>query len=338
MPHVCKALAELRGTQLINGYGPTENTTFTTCYRIPVDFSAAEPRVPIGLPISGSRIAIVDERLVPVPAGVEGELVALGGGLALGYLNKPALTQERFIDIRTTDGQDIRGYRTGDRVVQRPDGLVDYLGRFDDQVKIEGHRIEPAEIERVIARFPGIRECRVLVRSGPAGQKRLAAYVVANDSPQQRELRNWLAGILPAYMVPHYLFMLRALPTNANGKLDKDALPDPSSRTVVAPMEGRSEKFATLSQAWEEILGQPPSSVDINFFDAGGTSLDAVRLHAMLCRRYMRELCPTFVFEHATIRRQADALMPAHLDDEPARGRGLQRRIALERGARARRL
>lgn len=337
VPHVCKALAALKGTQLINGYGPTENTTFTTCFRIPADFSAAERRVPIGVPVSGTQIVIVDQQLRPVPIGVEGELVALGEGLARGYLNKPTLTQERFVEIHATNGPGIRGYRTGDRVVQRVDGLIDYLGRFDDQVKIDGHRIEPGEIERVIGKFPGIKECRVLVRAGPAGQKRLAAYVVATSSLQQHELRNWLTEMLPAFMVPHYLFLLDALPTNANGKLDKAALQDPFERSAAASIEGGSLEFAAVGAAWEEILGQRPASEDINFFDAGGTSLDAIRLYDLLSKRFSRELVPTFVFEHTTIRDQAEALRPTERNDEPTSGRGRQRRNAIARVARGRR-
>ena len=321
VPHVCKALAELKGTQLINGYGPTENTTFTTCFRIPADFSSVEHRVPIGVPVSGTEIAIIDEQLRQVPDGVEGELIALGEGLALGYLNKPALTRERFIEITATNGSAARGYRTGDRVVRRVDGLIDYLGRFDDQVKIDGHRIEPGEIERVICELPGIRECRVLVRSGPAGQKRIAAYVVPIDSAQQHDLRHRLTEIFPAFMMPHYLFLLDALPTNANGKLDKAALPDPFEQTAAAPIGSGSQEFAAVSKAWEEILGQRPSSEDLNFFDAGGTSLDAVRLYELLSKRFVRELAPTFVFEHTTIRRQAEALKPTQRDDAHADGR-----------------
>ena len=334
VPHVRKALTALKDTQLINGYGPTENTTFTTCFRIPPSFSGTERRVPIGEPVSGTQIAIVDERLRPVADGIEGELIASGQGLALGYLNKPQLTGERFVEIAAPDGRSARGYRTGDRVVKRADGLIDYLGRFDDQVKIDGHRIEPGEIERVIAELPGINECRVLVQTGPAGQKRLAAYVVVVEPSRQHGLRNRLAEILPAFMVPHYLFLLNALPTNANGKLDKAALPDPFAKTSTPLMDNSPQGFALVGDAWEEILGQRPASEDINFFDAGGTSLDAVRLYESLCRRFVSKLAPTFVFEHPTIKRQAEALRPASQDSERAGGRGQQRRNAFVRTAR----
>jgi hypothetical protein len=267
---------------------------------------------------------------------MEGELIALGSGLALGYLNRPDLTRERFVEIAMPGRPPARGYRTGDRVVRRADGLIDYLGRSDDQVKIEGHRIEPGEIERVITGLPGIRECRVLVRSGPAGQKRLAAYVVAADPAEPRDLRSRLAKILPAFMVPHYFFFLRALPTNANGKLDKAALPDPFAKAAAGPVAGLPQELADVGRAWEEILGRRPPSEDVNFFDAGGTSLDAVRLHGLLSRQFSRRLAPTFVFENPTIRRQSDALGTVPGDPERASERGRQRRNAVARIARER--
>ncbi len=337
VPHVHKALTALKGIQLINGYGPTENTTFTTCFRIPADFSGAEPRVAIGVPISGTAVAIVDERLRPVPAGTEGELVALGEGLALGYLNKPTLTRERFVEITTADGVATRGYRTGDRAVLREDGLIDCLGRFDDQVKIDGHRIEPGEIERVISGIAGIKACRVLVLSAPAGQKRIAAYIAATDSEHKHSLRHRLAEVLPAFMVPHFLLFVDALPINANGKLDRAALPDPFKRTPAIPVGGRSPELAAVGDAWEEILGRSPASEEVNFFDAGGTSMEAVQLFELLSKRFARALDPTFVFEHTTIRQQAEALRSLERGDLQALGRGQQRRSAVARHARGHR-
>ena len=337
VPHVCKALARLKGTQLINGYGPTENTTFTACFRIPANFSDGARRVPIGVPVSGTQIAIVDEHMQPVPAGIEGELVAMGEGLALGYLNKPALTSERFVDVNLESGV-VRGYRTGDRVVQGGDGSIEFLGRFDDQVKIDGHRIEPGEIERVIATLPGIRDCRVLTQSGPGGRKRLVAYAVATDVARRKDLRLLLAAILPAFMVPHYFFFLEALPVTANGKLDRAALPDPFERIAAIPAGSRSTEVTTVGEAWAAILDKRPSSEDLNFFDAGGTSLEAVRLHELLSERFSCKLDPTFVFEYATISRQAEALKSLQRSDEQTGlgGRGQQRRNAVARSARGR--
>jgi amino acid adenylation domain-containing protein len=337
VPHVCKAMTELRGTQIINGYGPTENTTFTACYRIPEGFSHSEVRVPIGFPVSGTEVEIVDDALRPILAGAEGELVALGEGLALGYLNKPALDRERFVAITRLDGVTVRGYRTGDRVVRRADGLIDFLGRFDDQVKIDGHRIEPGETEQAIAALPAVKDCRVLVVTGPAGQKRLAAYVVGWDPARQGELRVLLSQALPAFMVPHYWFFLDRLPVNANGKLDRSALPDPFRATAVPAIEIRSPELAAVLESWMEVLGQLPGSEHVNFFDAGGTSLEAMRLHESLARRFSRDLSPAFVFEHPTARHQADALGFRDRESGETIGRGRQRRSAQVRSAGGRR-
>lgn len=335
VPHVRKAISALRDTQLINGYGPTENTTFTACHRIPRDLSDIEQRIPIGTPITGTSVVIVDELLQPVVAGVEGELVALGSGLAAGYLNKPELTAERFIQVALPDGTTQRGYRTGDRVVQRTDGLIDYLGRFDDQVKIEGHRIEPGEIERTIMRLPGIRDCRVLVRTGAAGQKRLAAYVATSSGdPIRTTLRQELAAKLPAFMVPHYMFFLEALPTNANGKLDKDALPDPFKQPTPAVPALLSGIAGLVARAWGEILNRPATSEEVNFFDAGGTSLEAVQLQELISTLCDQPLEPTFVFEYPTIKREVEALNSMKSVDSSALGRGQQRRSASMRRGR----
>jgi len=333
--HVTKALAALPGTQLINGYGPTENTTFTTCYRIPRDFPSDAPRVPIGSPIRGSEVVIVDDALRPLPKDAEGELIALGDGLALGYLNRPGLTTERFITVDRGDGRMEPGYRTGDRVMRRADGLIDYLGRDDDQIKIDGHRIEPGEIEREIALISGVRDCRVLVVKGPQGQKRLAAYVVADATTRGLNLRQLLGSKLPPFMVPHHVLFLDSLPINANGKLDRSALPDPF-RPIEDVTAGASGGAATVAGWWERILGRRVPSIDTSFFDAGGTSLEAVRLLELIERELGREIEPTFVFRYATIRRQADAITTLASDDAPAGGRGQLRRAALAQRHRGR--
>ncbi len=334
VPHVVKALGALKTTQLINGYGPTENTTFTTCYRIPADFSKSEPRVPIGLPISGTEVVVVNEQLQPVADGAEGELVAMGEGLALGYLNLPQLTCERFVEIGLNQNTRVRGYRTGDRAVRRSDGLIDYLGRFDDQVKIDGHRIEPGEIERVLANFAGVSDCRVLALTAPAGQKRLVAYIVASDELRTQNLKERLAGLMPGFMIPHHMMFVEALPLNANGKLDRSALPDPfrtEGQSVQIGMNpGTAARGTTLiAEGWQTVLGQSVTSADLNFFDAGGSSLDAVKLLEWLEKRLNRTLEPTFVFAHATIRRQADALLALEGPKAANTTRGELRRNAL---------
>ena len=326
--HVVRALALLPRVHLINGYGPTENTTFTTCYSIPHDFPSDAPNVPIGTPIAGTELMIVDDRLTPVGPGEEGELLALGGGLALGYLNQPELTAERFIEVRLPDGMRGRAYRTGDRVRCRADGAIEFLGRFDDQVKIDGHRIEPDEIRRVIETLDGVRECRVLVRKGPAGQKRLVAYVLLVRRGDA-DLRSVLQERLPPHMVPHYFYSLDEWPTNANGKLDVSALPDPFPKSNARAVVGAGSDL--VRQAWLDVLGRLPDSAESNFFDAGGTSLEAMRLHDLLEQRAAKALPPTFVFEHSTIAGQQAALASRGPGRAIERGRG-----ALRRAARAR--
>ncbi len=331
VPHVVRALAALPEVRLINGYGPTENTTFTTCYAIPRNFPADAASVPIGEPISGTGVLVVDEALEPVTPGEEGELLALGAGVALGYLNHPQQTAERFVSVAAGSGGRVRAYRTGDRVRQREDGVYEFLGRFDDQVKIDGHRIEPGEIRAAIEQLDGVRECRVLVRKGPAGQKRLAAYLLPSTL-SVADLRRQLAKRLPAYMIPHYFACLDSWPINANGKLDASALPDPFA---AAGPQGEAPGYDAVRQAWSAVLGRLPESPDTNFFDAGGTSLEAMQLHELLQQQAPVTLSSTFVFEHATIATQQAALAgPAARTAGP--GRGALRRAAQAARSRAR--
>jgi amino acid adenylation domain-containing protein len=335
VPHVVRALRALPEVRLINGYGPTENTTFTTCYRIPRDFPADAASVPIGAAVSGTQTLVVDEALRPTAMGEEGELLALGAGLAIGYLNRPELTAERFVTVTTASGARARAYRTGDRVRKSEDGLIEFLGRYDDQVKIDGHRIEPQEIRKEIERIDGVRECRVIVRQGPAGQKRLVAYTTAGG-PCAPDLRRLLRERLPAYMVPHYFHRVEGWPTNANGKLDVAALPDPfSSASGNAAARTGSD---LVREAWAEVLGRLPESPQASFFDAGGTSLEAMQLHELLEKRAARPLAPTFVFEHSTIAAQQAALSGPSPAPTATVSRGSMRRVAQARRRHARSL
>jgi len=309
VPHVHKALAELNGTQLVNGYGPTENTTFSTCYRIPKDLPRDAVSVPIGRPIRGTHVMVVDDALQPVAAGEKGELLTMGDGLAVGYLGQPGLTADQFVDVKGGDGTVHRAYRTGDWVVERPDGTLEFLGRRDEQVQIDGSRVEPREVETVIVGLPEVSECRVVTFSGPLGQVRLAAYVVLCEGRSVESLGQSVAAVLPAYMVPHHFVSLPSLPLNANGKLALDALPSPlPSGRVSGTSEAESPYLALAEQAWLEVLGCLPESAEVNFFDAGGRSLEAVMLHDLLERRLGVTLAPTFAFEFSTVRRQADEL------------------------------
>jgi amino acid adenylation domain-containing protein len=322
------ALEHGRPRHLLHVYGPTECTTFSTWHevdQVPADADS----IPIGRPIANSTAYVLDRGLQPVPAGTPGELFLGGDGLATGYLGRPDLTAERFIPHPFSSAPGARLYRTGDLVRQRSNGDLVFLGRLDDQVKIDGHRIEPAEIEHVLRTLDGVQDCRVLVRTGPAGQRRLAAYLVISAATAQDAIRSALAERLPPYMVPHFFFFLSALPITPNGKLDQAALPDPFAPAVADGARPQTAELDLVIAAWTEVLGRRPAAEDLNFFDAGGTSLEAVQLHDVLSRRSGRSLAPAFIFEHATIRRQAEALSAGSspLAAAPG-GRGQQRRNA----------
>lgn len=298
--HIRKGLELLPNTQLYNGYGPTENTTFTTIYPIPRLIPQETRRIPIGYPISGTTCEIFDEHLQPIiEQGQAGELITFGDGLALGYLNRPELTAGKFIEIICADGIKRRGYRTGDIVVKNEDGCYDFIQRNDKQVKIDGHRIEPGEIELFLNELKNVVEARVVVRVGPIGQKRLAAYIVGISTAERSSLRARLSEHFPPYMVPHFIVPMQALPKNQNGKLDESRLPDP-----FADASGQQPGRHAVASCWREVLGRSVAP-DENFLDAGGTSLEALRLAILLEKNFAVELGATFVFEYPTINSQA---------------------------------
>lgn len=305
VPHVKKALEYLPGTALFNGYGPTENTTFTTVFPIPRKLQDDIKRIPIGFPIPGTQCALVDDELNLVEGpNQSGELVAFGDGLALGYLNRPELTAEKFVQVTTDDGQVRTAYRTGDLAQLNEDGSYDYLGRIDKQVKIDGHRIEPGEIEYQLNSLDYVTEARVVVRIGPQGQKRLAAYLVAESDVGTHSLRQALGEVFPAYMIPHFVIQVAELPKNKNGKLDEARLPDPyATAKKGAPQTSRLTRDR-IRESWSAILNRPVDDTD-NFMDAGGTSLEALKLATLLERTFDVELSATFVFEYPTIQQQA---------------------------------
>lgn len=297
--HVKQGLALLPDTALFNGYGPTENTTFTAVYKIPNLLPQDLKRIPIGFPIRGTTCAIYNEQLLPIKEdGQAGELITFGEGVALGYLNRQELTHERFIEITCADGLKRVGYRTGDIVQRNSDGSYDYIGRNDKQVKIDGHRIEPGEIELFLNELEDITEARVVVRIGPIGQKRLAAYIVGESAIDRGAIRRRLSEHFPAYMIPHFIVPMPSLPRNRNGKLDEAQLPDP-----FADANGQQSGHHTVALCWQEILGRTVAPTE-NFLDAGGTSLEAVRLAELLEKKFTVELSATFVFEYPTILHQ----------------------------------
>ena len=300
VPHVRRALASLPDTQIYNGYGPTENTTFTTVYPIPSELNEAVSSIPIGYPVTGTECEVFDKNLQVLPAGEEGELIAFGQGLALEYLGRDDLTQERFVEVTRADGMLERGYRTGDLVIQtKKNGCFHYIGRNDAQVKIDGNRIELGEIEACLHALDEIKDARVILRIGPEGQKRIAAYIVWHEllAVEPHALKESLSRQLPAYMLPHFWLDVDAMPLNSNGKLDVKALPDPYTSE---PEIDQAVSETIVKECWHRILGRHVAR-DLNFLDAGGTSLEAIRLRSELVRVSQQSLSETFVFEFPTI-------------------------------------
>ena len=297
---VRKALEAGPPQNLINGYGPTETTTFAATYRV-TEVPEGATSIPIGKPIANTTLYVLDARLQPVPIGVAGELYIGGPGVALGYRGQPEHTAERFLDSPFVSGE--RLYKTGDRVKFLPDGNIDFLGRFDNQVKIRGFRIEPGEVEAALASHPDVTESLVLVREDEPGEKRLVAYVVGKTDG----LREFLAERLPSYLVPSAFVNLDSFPITANGKVDRAALPRPEGQIVeerqyVAPSSEREERLARL---WAEVLGVEKVGAHDGFFEIGGHSLLAVRLFARIEAEFGRALSLASLFAAPTVARQA---------------------------------
>ena len=309
-PHVRKVLDRLPNTTVINGYGPTEGTTFTCCH-VMRSGTPIPDSVPIGKPIAHTRVYILDDDLRPVSTGDVGELCAAGLGVARGYLNAPELTAEKFIPDPFLESENGRLYRTGDLARRQDDGTVEFLGRKDKQVKILGHRIEPGEIETVLNQHPGIQQSCVVVNSDGAGNKRLVAYYVAgrNGAGSTSEIRDYLGARLPGFMVPSFFIPLTSLPLNPNGKVDRAALPAPESVSGgSAPSQPQTDLEQTIAALWKKILRVENVGLDENFFDLGGDSLLLVSVHSQLQKILATEFPVTDLFDQTTIRALAGHL------------------------------
>jgi amino acid adenylation domain-containing protein len=312
VPHVRKGLALLPNTEIINGYGPTENTTFTCCYPIPRQLDDNLSSIPVGKPIGNTQVYILDPYLKPVPVGVAGELHIGGDGLARGYLNRLDLTAEKFIPNPFGAAPTSRLYKTGDRARYLPGGNIEFLGRIDNQVKIRGYRIELGEIETVLTQRSEVRESVVIAREDSAGDKQLVAYIVPQKSASvTRELRTYLKDKLPGYMVPSAFVVLESFPLTPNGKVDRKALPSPdrnsadSAQVYVAPRNDVDEIIAGI---WAEILGIRQIGVHDNFFDLGGHSLKATQVVSRLRRAFHSEIPLRHLFEFPTVAELAVAI------------------------------
>jgi amino acid adenylation domain-containing protein len=292
------------GRRLINGYGPTEATV---CAAQELCVPSAGPP-PIGRPLANVQIHLLDAEGRVVPVGMPGEIVIGGIGVARGYLGRPDLTAERFRPDPFRPGG--RLYRTGDLGRHRPDGRIDFLGRIDQQVKIRGHRIELGEIEAALARHAAVAAAAVVARPDRAGLQRLVAYTVAGSgtvAPPAAELRRFLAGSLPDYMIPTAFVALDRLPATPNGKIDRAALPDPAGgpRTGLGPRDPLEQKLGLI---WRDILGIEDPAIDDDFFALGGDSLLAAHLVARIARDLGAHLPIAALLHGATIETVARAL------------------------------
>ncbi|HEX8696368.1 MAG TPA: amino acid adenylation domain-containing protein [Longimicrobium sp.] len=304
--------------RVLNVYGPTENTTLSTWHEI----GHAEPGVPvpIGRPIANSLAYVLDPAMRPAPVGVPGEVYVGGDGLARGYLRRPALTAERFVPDPVSGEPGARLYRTGDRGRWRADGALEFLGRFDDQVKVRGFRVEPGEVEAVLRAHPAVAEAAAAARGASAQDRYLAAWVVPAPGTDfdAAALREHLASRLPPYMVPSAIVRMDALPLTPSRKIDRRALPAPEA---CASVRGSEPPATATEQAvaaiWREVLEVESVGAGDNFFDLGGHSLRATRVVSRLRSRLGAEVPVGALFEYPTVRDLA-ALVEARRRPAPA--------------------
>ncbi|MBB3609555.1 amino acid adenylation domain-containing protein [Rhizobium sp. BK602] len=297
----------LQAQLLINGYGPTETIMTPMIWKIPAGTRFEGTVAPIGRGVGDRRIYVLDADLAPVPVGVIGEIHIGGSGLARGYLGLPELTEERFIPdpFSETGG---RLYKSGDLGRWREDGIVEFAGRVDHQIKLRGYRIEPGEIEAVLRSNPNVAEVVVLLHH-EGGRSSLVAYVVPREGEtlSVTDLRRAAVAALPDYMVPQTIMLLDALPMGPNSKLDRGALPAPRMEREMLPPENDKEKV--ILEAWKDILDIPDIGVTENFFDIGGQSLAAVRIVSRIKSRHPEwPLTIADMFNHPTIRDLALAI------------------------------
>jgi natural product biosynthesis luciferase-like monooxygenase protein len=323
-PALARDLKSLVPGDVINVYGPTETTIWSTLHVVE---TPAEP-IPIGRPLANQRVYILDEAMRPAPIGAAGELYIAGSGVARGYLRREDLTAERFVEDPFSDEPDARMYRTGDLARWLPSGVIEFLGRADFQVKLRGHRIELGEIEALLHEHPAVSEAVVVAREDTPGDVRLVAYVVASGGASlEPALRSRLQESLPEYMVPAHSVFLDALPRTPNGKTDRKALPQPD---VLGTPDGHaalpeSELEELIAGIWKDVLKVPSPSVTTNFFDLGGHSLLAVQVHRRLVEQVAPGLKLTDLFRFPTIRALADFLGSMGEEEDASAQRGLDR-------------
>lgn len=311
--HVAQVLTQLPDLSLINGYGPTENTTFTCCHRISEsDLEASS--IPIGKPIANTEVYLLDENLNPLPPMTEGELYLGGDGLARGYYQNEALTTKRFIANPFSTDSNSRLYRSGDRARYRPDGVIEFLGRIDQEIKVRGFRIDPIEIEEALCREHSISQARVISRGQSAEEKVLVAYIVSSDSDlEESDAKSFLQGFLPSHLIPSRIVLVEKLPVTENGKIDDrslialetyDAPPQESERAPKGETEMR------MAAIWQKVLSQETVPANRSFFDLGGHSLQALKLFNQIDQEFGKKLPLSTLFEAPTVEQLAARFAP----------------------------
>jgi amino acid adenylation domain-containing protein len=303
------------GTRIINEYGPTETVVGCCVYEMPRE-SSVSGAVPIGKPIANMEMYVLDERLQPAPVGVMGELYIGGVGVALGYVNQPALSAEKFVPHPFSRSVGARLYRTGDLGRYMPDGNLEFLGRRDTQVKIRGFRIELGEVESILRQHESVREAVAVAHTDKSGERQLAAYVVEQPgaSLSPGELRRYLREKLPDHMIPVAFIKLDALPLTHNGKVDRRRLPEPATwrrepEASYRPPQTELERIIT--QIWQEVLHIERAGVHDNFFDLGGHSFHVLKVSNKLLEAFGGEVSLMDIFHYPTI-----SLLAKHLSRE----------------------
>ena len=295
--------------RLFNMYGPTEATIASTYYEVT---DAVGQNIPIGRPVPGVAVQVVNSAMGPVPAGIPGELCLAGPVLARGYLGRPGLTAERFVASPFESGK--RLYRTGDLVRWTPDGDLQFLGRIDDQVKLRGFRIELGEVEHVLAAHPAVREAAAIIQAGASGQPQLTGYVSAPVGVDltEAELRDWCARSTPYFMVPARIVRLEQMPLTTSGKLDRRALPTPPDDRAANPAAPAGSPWeTTIGEVWVEVLGIGSVDPQDDFYDLGGNSLTAIQATLRLSEDFGTAIQARMLFDNPVLSDFADSVRHA---------------------------
>jgi len=306
-PSLVRQLRQVFSGEMHNMYGPTETTIWSTTFRIDEESDV----IPIGKPIVNTQVYVLDAELRPVAAGETGDLWIGGEGVVRGYWQRPELTAEKFLADPFRPGN--RMYRTGDMARFLPDGNLEFLGRADFQLKLRGFRIEIGEIEAALEQQAGVSQAVVVARDFKPDDKRLVAYVVARPGASLKlaSLRAALASTLPEHMVPSMFVPLDSLPLTANGKIDRNALPHPSTleqKSDAPPEPPQNELESAIAQAWKDALGVEQIELDKNFLDLGAHSLMVAEVHMQLQQSLGCEISLVDMFQFPTVRALANHL------------------------------